>query len=378
MTILDAPGGPATVFLISPSSTPCGVEMFTRCLARAVGDAGKDSWCIAAAGNRRDVRAIWRALRGAKTFVVCLPVVAWKRALMIPLLAMIFARLRGAETVVVLHEWADLHPMRRAFISAYLLFAKIILFSSPIVSDECRRSPLGRLPIVFGLMPIPPNIAPPLQRISSPLLKRIEEERAKGSVILGHFGSIYPKKQSTFVLDVAHCLKDGERRVFVVFIGGFIRASDNVEELFFAHARRLNLESSIAVSGYVESDAEIFALFDAVDVFVYSFAEGLTSRRGSVLTCLESGRPLIVNAPRSLSEFDHHPVFRNLIARGALHIVPNDAAAADFARAIDAIESAPAQADLDVFGSAWRDAAAALCGVIDRQPVMLASSVAVR
>ena len=348
------------VSLVSPSMAPCGVETFARGLARAEGELGLDSRVVAVDGRWGDALAIWRALAGAGALVVSLPVVAWKKALLAPLLALTIGRLRGARTIVVLHEWADLHPLRRAFLSAYLLFAQTILFSSPSVRDEFLSSPVGRLPFKPGLAPIPPNIAPPKARRRSPAVDRIEAERARGRLILGHFGSIYPKKQSTFVLDVAQALRDLNRDVFVVFLGGFVKASDNVEERFFAHARKLGLEGSIMVTGYVESDAEIFAMFDAVDLFVYSFAEGLTSRRGSVLTCLESGRPVVVNAPKRDGEFDHHRVFRGLIADGALQIVPTSAAPADFARAIQALGAGRRRAATEIFAAGWRDAALAL------------------
>ena len=348
------------VSLVSPSKAPCGVEMFARGLARAAGELGLDSRSVAVAGRSGDATALWRALAGAEALVVSLPVVAWKKALLAPLLALTIARLRGARTIVVLHEWADLHPLRRAFISAYLLFAQVVLCSSPTVRDEFLSSAAGRLPFALGLAPIPPNIAPPKARLRSPAVERLEAERARGRLVLGHFGSIYPKKQSTFVLDVAHALRRMNCEVFVVFIGGFVKASDDVEARFFARARELGLEASIMVSGYVELDAEIFALFDAVDVFVYSFAEGLTSRRGSVLTCLESGRPVVVNAAKSQSEFDHHPVFRRLIAQGALQLVPTDAAPADFARAIEAIGADRRAAAPEIFAPAWLDAATAL------------------
>ncbi len=348
------------VSLVSPSKAPCGVEMFARGLARAAGELGLDSRSVAVAGRWGDAPALWRALADAAALVVNLPAVAWKKALLTPLLALTIARLRGARTVVVLHEWADLHPLRRAFVSAYLLFAQVVLFSSPSVRDEFLSSPVGRLPFAVGLAPIPPNIAPPKARLRSPAVERVEAERARGRLILGHFGSIYPKKQSTFVLDVARALQGMNREVFVVFIGGFVKAGDDVEERFFAHARELGLEASIMVSGYIESDAEIFALFDAVDLFVYSFTEGLTSRRGSVLTCLESGRPVVVNAAKSESEFDHHRLFRGLIAQGALQIVPTNAAPADFARAIDAIGADRRAVAPEIFAPAWRDAAAAL------------------
>jgi glycosyltransferase involved in cell wall biosynthesis len=348
------------VSLVSPSKAPCGVEMFARGLARAAGEVGLDSRSVAVAGRWGDAPALWRALAGAGALVVSLPVVAWKTALLTPLLALAIARLRGARTIVVLHEWADLHPLRRAFVSAYLLFAQVVLFSSPTVRDEFLSSPVGRLPFALGLAPIPPNIAPPKARLRSPAVERVEAERARGRLVLGHFGSIYPKKQSTFVLDVAQALQGMNREVFVVFIGGFVKASDDAEARFFAHARELGLEASIMVSGYIESDAEIFALFDAVDLFVYSFTEGLTSRRGSVLTCLESGRPVIVNAAKSESEFDHHRLFRGLIAQGALQIVPINAAPADFARAIDAIGADRRAVAPEIFAPAWRDAAVAL------------------
>lgn len=347
------------VSLVSPSRTPCGVEMFARGLARAAAELGLNSRSLAVAGRWRDAAALWRALAGAGALVVNLPVVAWKKALLTPLIALSIARLRGARTIVVLHEWTDLHPARRAFISAYLLFAQVVLFSSPTVRDEFLSSPVGRLPFAVGLAPIPPNIAPPKARLRSPAVAQVEAERAEGRLVLGHFGSIYPKKQSTFVLEVAHALQAMKRSVFVVFIGGFVKASDDVEAQFFARARELGLEGSIMVTGYVELNAEIFALFDAVDVFVYSFAEGLTSRRGSVLTCLELGRPVVVNAPKRQDEFDHHPVFRGLIAQGALRIAPADAAPADFARAIDAI-GVVSHAAPEIFAPAWRDAAAAL------------------
>ena len=76
------------------------------------------------------------------------------------------------------------------------------------------------------------------------------------------------------------------------------------------------------VSGFVASDAEVFGLFNEVDAFCYPLDEGLTARRSSVLTCVQSGRPLIVTGPALPDEFDHHPRFKALIDRGAIVLVP--------------------------------------------------------
>jgi glycosyltransferase involved in cell wall biosynthesis len=351
---------PFIVSLVSRSPTPCGVEMFAHGLARATADLGLDSRQLGVDGRPGDGLALWRALAGAGALVVSLPVVAWKSALLTPMLALIIARLRGARPIIILHEWADLHPLRRMFIAAYVLFAGAVLFSSPTVRDGFLSSAGRRLARRVGLMPIPPNLAPPPTRRNSPLLERIAAERAKGRLILGHFGSIYPKKQSTFVLDVARALQDAHREVFVAFIGGFVKGRDDVEARFLAHAKGLGLENSIAVSGYLHSADEIFAAFDGVDIFVYAFAEGLTSRRGSVLTCLESGRPVIVNAARRADEFDHHPVFSALIAQGALQLAPASATPEDFASVIQAVEPGRVGAAKEIFSVAWRDAALAL------------------
>ena len=75
------------------------------------------------------------------------------------------------------------------------------------------------------------------------------------------------------------------------------------------------------VSGYVASDHEVFGLFGEVHAFCYPLDEGLTARRSSVLTCVQSGRPLIVTGPALKDEFDHHPRFKELIDRGAIVLV---------------------------------------------------------
>jgi len=358
--IVADPAARSVVFLVSDSRHPCGVEMFERELARATEAQGMVASRLEVGRRWFDAWTLWRGLAHAHALVVSLPVVAWKKAFLTPLLALVLARLRGARTIVVLHEWSDLNPMRRAIVSLYLLFAKAILISSPRVRADFESSAAGRLGIDNWLVPIPPNIAPPRNRLSTDTVERLRAEKASGRIIVGQFGSIYPKKQSDFVLDVASAAKAQGLNAFVVFIGGFIKGSDDVEARFRSRVMELGLEDRILVTGYVETEAEIFSLFDAVDVFVYSFSEGLTSRRGSVLACLQSGRPVVVNAPANENEFDHHPVFKRLIDEGALQFVPTDASQAEFAAAIARIAGYRASTVPEIFIEAWRDAAAAL------------------
>jgi glycosyltransferase involved in cell wall biosynthesis len=350
----------SVAFLVSGSRHPCGVEMFERELARAAQALGTPVSNLVIGGHWRDARTLWHALAGVRALVVSLPVVAWKKTIFTPLLALVIARLRGARTVVILHEWGDLNPMRRACFSVYLLFAKSVMTSSPNVRRDFQASALGRLCVDQGLVPIPPNIGPPQERVSTQAIRRLRKERALGRFVLGQFGSIYPKKQASFLLEVARDARNRGLDVFVVFIGGFVKGRDDGEAQFLARVKELGLEDFVLVTGYIETDAEIHSLFDAVDIFVYAFAEGLTSRRGSVLACLQSGRPVLANAPIDADEFAHHPVFQDLIDRGALHFVPSNASASDFAEAVAKIGYRPPLTAPEIFATAWRDAAIAL------------------
>jgi glycosyltransferase involved in cell wall biosynthesis len=337
--------------------------MFERGLAQSLGAHGLPTRVIEIAGRGTSPVELWHGLSGARALVVSLPIVAWKKKLIAPLAALALARLRGLHTVVIAHEWADLNPLRRALMSVYITAARSVFLSSPAVRQDFAGSLAGRLAGHAGVIPIPPNIAPPALLSDTPFAARLRAEKARGRIILGHFGSIYPKKQSGFVLDVAADLKAKGHDVLVAFIGGFVKGHDDVETRFRARVRELGLDDNVLVTGYVANASEIFALFGEVDAFVYAFAEGLTSRRGSVLTCLQAGKPLIVNAPSSLAEFDHHPVFRSAMRSGLLRFVPTLCDAGDYANAVlAALSDRPAAAD--IFAPAWRDAAYALASAL--------------
>ncbi len=341
--------------MISDSTTPCGVEAFARRLASTAGSRARS------AVLDRDLGGLRGALENVDALVLNLPVVAWKSRLAEPVLAATLARARRRDVVVILHEWADLDWKRRASYAPLLPLATTVLFSSPEVSRQFAASPMSRVTTGRrGIVPIPPNLTRPAKTSPSRATTTLARERAAGRLILGHFGSIYPKKQSTLVLDVAAALRARGEDPFVAFIGSFVKGSDRVEEEFQARAAALDLTDRVLVTGYVADDAEVFGLFDQVDVFLYAFAEGLTSRRGSVLAACASGRPLVVNAPREADAFDHHPTYLRLLREGRLRLVPTEAAVEDLAAAVVAARDAGLPTGSIDEQSAWRDALAAV------------------
>ena len=335
----------------------CGIGQFTGLLSEAVDkiDPGRTLTLTRSEGG---IAGIWHAVGSSKSVVCNFPIVAWKRVIVRPLLALVIARLRHRRVILLQHEWTSLHWLRRlTYIPALLLADRIIMFSALVRRELAEDSVIGWTAKKCVLAPLPPNIEAPAQTTDSPLRRRLAEARESGRLVIGHFGSIYPGKQPNALLDIAAALWESGRKPLTVYIGSFIKALDNVEPEFYARVNELGLTDDVIVSGYIESNAEVFGLFEEIDAFCYPLEEGLTARRASILTSVQSGKPVIVTGPPDADEFDHHPRFRALIERGAIGLVPRGSPPQAYAdRIMLALDAPPAPAPFD-FDGWWRDVA---------------------
>ena len=301
----------------------CGVGQFTRLLGEAVEriDPGS-STTLTLTRSEGSFAEIWRAVGSSQSVVCNFPIVAWKRVIFRPLLAMAIARLRRRKTVLIQHEWGALHWLRRITYLPALWLADTIVMFSPLVRRELAGDSLvGWTAKKCVLAPLPPNIEAPAGIADSKLRQRLAAAREKKRLVIGHFGSIYPAKQPNALLEIGAILKQRGLKPLIVYVGSFIRGVDTVEEEFYARAAELDLADDVIVSGFVASDHEVFGLFSEVDAFCYPLDEGLTARRSSVLTCVQSGKPLIVTGPSLSEEFDHHPRFKELVDRHSIVLV---------------------------------------------------------
>ncbi|VIO68340.1 glycosyltransferase [Bradyrhizobium ivorense] len=340
----------------------CGVGQFTRKLqARLEQLEPGASTALTLTQSNGTIAEIWRAVGSADSVVCNFPIVAWKRVIVRPLLALLFARLRRRKVVLIQHEWAGLNTLRRlTYIPALWLASSIVMFS-PLVRRELADDRLMRGMLrKCVLAPLPPNIEAPAGIADSMLLQRLVAARGDGRLIIGHFGSLYPGKQPNALLAIGAILKQRGLRPLIIYIGSFIRGVDNIEQKFDARVAELGLKGDVIVSGYIGSDHEVFGLLGEVDVFCYPLNEGLTARRSSVLACVQSGRPLIATGPALRDEFDHHPRFRELIDRGAVLLVPRDADSAAYAdRIVAALKRPTVPVPFD-FAGWWTDVAKAI------------------
>jgi glycosyltransferase involved in cell wall biosynthesis len=350
------------LFLGAGPQMQCGVGQFTRLLSETLEQLDRGcSTTLTLTRSEGSLADIWRAIGSARSVICNFPIVAWKRVILRPLLALGLARLRGRRVILIQHEWASLHWLRRiTCLPALLLADKIVMFSPLVRNELASDSLVGWTKEKCVLAPLPPNLEAPAEIAESELRQRLAAARRQGRLVIGHFGSIYPAKQPNALLGICAILKQRGRKPLVVYIGSFIRGMDKVEEDFYARAAGLGVRNDVIVSGYVASDNEVFGLFSEVDAFCYPLDEGLTARRASILTSVQSSRPVIVTAPSEPDEFDHHPRFKELIDRGAILLVArgsDDGAYAD--RIVSALERPSVAAPFD-FDGWWLDAAQAI------------------
>jgi hypothetical protein len=347
------------LFLGAGPQMQCGVGQFTRILGETIEKQSPGSaTTLTLTREEGPLAAIWRGVGSAQSVICNFPIVAWKRVIIRPLLALAIARLRGRRVILIQHEWASLHWARRVTYLPALLLADTIVMFSPLVRRELADDPMiGWTAKKSVLAPLPPNIEAPPGFADSRLRKRLAAAREEGQLVIGHFGSIYPGKQPKTLLNICAVLKQRGQRPLVVYIGSFIRGVDKVEEEFYARAAELGLIDDVIVSGYIASDHEVFGVFSEVDAFCYPLDEGLTARRSSVLTCVQSGRLVIVTGPAEHDEFDHHPRFKELIDRGAIVLVARGSGDDVYAeRVIAALKRPPVRMSFD-FDGWWQDAA---------------------
>jgi glycosyltransferase involved in cell wall biosynthesis len=346
----------------------CGVGQFTR-LSQEMVEKLEPGSCTSLTLTRSQgtVGELWRAVGSARNVVCNFPLVAWKRVIVRPLLAMAMARLRGRRVLLIQHEWGGLHWARRLSYMPVLLLANTIVMFSPLVRRELADdSVVGWAAQKCVLAPLPPNIEAPAGITDSKLRQRLAAARESGRLVIGHFGSIYPGKQPNALLHIGAILKARGQKPLLVYIGSFIRATDNVEQEFYARAAELGLTDDVIVSGFVASDHEVFGLFSEIDAFCYPLSEGLTARRSSVLTSAQSGRPVIATGPAEADEFNHHPRFKELIERGAVVLVPRGSGDDVYAdRIASALQWPSVHAPFD-FDGWWRDAAEAVRAQLNR------------
>jgi glycosyltransferase involved in cell wall biosynthesis len=316
------------LFLLTPSKEECGVESFARLLVSALqNDYPDDGYAVLAVSSRwRDLPAVFRKIAAADQVVFSVPLVAWKRLLLLPLVVLVFACLARCRVNVFMHEWSALHWLRRLALAPFVLLSRTIIVVSPFIAGEIAGTPwLMGAARKCRLVPNAPTIRRPGAPRVTERVVRVREATKSCDVVIGYFGAIYRGKAATALLDVCENLRNSGIRALIVFVGSFIKSLDGYEQQFWSKVAEYGIEDQVIVTGYIADEAELHTLFEEVGSFLFLFPEGLTARRSSVIHTLQSDRPVVVTAPRAMAEFAHHAGFTRLIEAGVLSFIPEGA-----------------------------------------------------
>ena len=323
------------LFLVPEIGLPCGVRDYTSKLVRSLrrrplGEEYEEL-PVAPFGIGSAARRILRA----DTIVFSFPLLAWSRTVLLPVVLLVLGFATRRRIVLLLHEWSDLHPLRRATYLPFVALCRTIIMLSPTVQAGFQSDPVAKCARSKCRLALhAPPVLRPAVRERSRRVEQVRKFKSSCDVVIGYFGSIYRGKEPAALFEVCRYLRRNQVRASVLLVGGFTNSVDRYESRFLQKVRAMDLEDAVFVTGYVERIPELFALLECADVFLYLFPEGLTTRRSSVLTSVETGRPVLVRAPACAAEVAYHPGYSSLIRDGAVQLIPREAALPQIADAV--------------------------------------------
>jgi glycosyltransferase involved in cell wall biosynthesis len=324
-----APARERCLFLLPRSNEECGVESFARLLVSALqDDYPEQGFAVLAVSDRwRDLPDVFRKIADADQVVFSVPLVAWKRVLLLPLAILLLTWLARRPVNVFLHEWTAMHWLRRLTLAPFVWLSRTIIVVSPFIAEGLADTwwLFGAAAKKCRLVPNAPTLRRPLEPHVTERVRRVRDAIKRCDVVIGHFGAIYQGKAPTALLDVCNHLRRRGLRAAIVFVGGFLNSIDGYEQQFWAKVAALGIQDRVIVTGYIADEAELYTLFEEVGCFLFLFPEGLTARRSSVIHTLQSDRPVVVTAPRTMAEFAHHAGFTRLIEAGVLSFITEGA-----------------------------------------------------
>lgn len=308
-----------TIYLITGEYPPDagGVADYTRLVARALAEAGRDAHVLAGgdgesvreegvtvhrvagrfagAGLRRATRVLESRPAPRHVIVQWVPHAYGWRAMNVALCWWVYRRAarHGDQVDVMVHEAALAFSgtwkqrlaavVHRLMLVLLLRAARQVFVSTPEWAARCRPFALGRR-VPFRWAPVPSNVA----RVASNDAIRLVRDRVApgGERIAAHFGTYGALVSATLLPTMARILEsDPSCRVLLLGAG-----SDRARELLAAGdgawAGRIHATGQLA-------PADLSAHLGAADVFVQPFPDGVSARRGSAMAILAHGRAMV-------------------------------------------------------------------------------------
>ena len=240
-----------------------------------------------------------------------------------------FLRKLKIPTITTLHEYSDVHILRRLSILLLAHLADTVLITTQFEYDKLMR----RLPWIkkkSKLVNIGSAIDVKMQKdIPQSPFQRDREPHEIFRVV--HFGFVRPTKGLEWLIPAFKKVIDKNKNVRLVFISSFDPEKNEYHKGLWKLIKNLELEPYIEFSGYLTID-EIDEELLRADLSVSAYEDGLSFRRSTFLTMVAHGVPVITtkgNVKTGLNHGKHVWFFpigdQEALAEGILELVSDPA-----------------------------------------------------
>ena len=182
-------------------------------------------------------------------------------------------------------------PLRSALVHGMVGASESAIFVDP--GDLYRVAPNGRRVWI----PIGPNIVPAVHTKAAAGRSR---RSASKKLVLGFFGFTNRSKGITVLLRAVERLARSDTDVRLIMIGERLGGSDpsnrGEQEHFEALVNELGLGDRVSSTGPL-APSGVSESLGKVDIAVLPYADGASLSRGSLLTCLAHGVPVVTTRP---------------------------------------------------------------------------------
>ncbi len=263
---------------------------------------------------------------------------------------------RRRRVVTTLHEYPDLHPLRKANIHWLVKRSAAIVCASDLVAAGVAPLLRGRKPTVI---PVASNVdgGEPLDASA------VAAHRARwlagsppGTIVLGFFGSLYAAKRPELLVRAQAWLAQAGRPAVCVFVGAVNEDQKALPQQLREEAARLGVAAPL-FEGFIASSAEVRHRLAALDACVLPFHDGVSLRRGSMLAALEAGIPVVATRGPGTAEVQGTPWGAQVLA--SRHLVLADGDGASIGAAVQGLAESPPPRAGPMTTSTWRAVAEA-------------------
>jgi len=212
------------------------------------------------------------------------PTISYRFSISVLYLTMRLKKL-GFRTVTTLHEYSyspKLAQIRTRFIvrSSY----RVIVVDEQYKSDILDLKLLKRQDVLF--IPIGSNIEPSklnIEGIQSLRGRYISDD----GMLIGYFGFIFPAKGVESLIKLGEILKK-QKRNFKIIVAAELNEKNAYHRSILKMITVSKLEKELILTGYLPSN-EIADLLKSMDVVIFPFTKGFSTKNGSVLAALSQG-----------------------------------------------------------------------------------------